>query len=103
MLKDSLSFQLSSRAPLKGKKMKTLILETKERSAKRQSMTLLALILKSSNACHKNCENKNLKTKIVVPFIYPSFTLISVLIFHFYQFYFKNKILSRIANINDGY
>ena len=43
------------------------------------------------------------KTKIVVPFIYSSFTLISTLIFDFQHLHFKNKILSRIANIYDGY
>ena len=64
MLKDSLSFQLSSRAPLKGKKIKTLILETKERSAKRQSMTLLALILKSSMHVIKIVKTKIWKQKL---------------------------------------
>ena len=53
--------------------------------------------------CNENCENKSLKTKIVVPFIYSSFTLISTLIFHFHHLQFKNKILSRIAIIYDGY
>ena len=51
----------------------------------------------------KIVKNKNSKTKIVVPFIYCPFTLISTLIFHFQQLHFKNKILSRIANIYDGY
>ena len=64
MLEGSLSFQLSSRAPLKGKKMKTLILETKERSAKRQSMTLLALILKSSMHVIKIVKTKIWKQKL---------------------------------------
>ena len=53
--------------------------------------------------CNENCENKSLKTKIVVPFIYSSFTLISTLIFHFHQLHFKNKILSRITHIYDSY
>ena len=39
----------------------------------------------------------------MVPFIYSSFTLISTLIFHFHHLHFKNKILSRIANIYDDY
>ena len=53
--------------------------------------------------CKENCENKNSKTKTVVPFISPSFTLISTLIFHFHQLHFKNKILSRITHIYDSY
>ena len=52
--------------------------------------------------CNENCENQNLKTKIVFPFP-SSFTLISTLIFHFHQLYFKNKTLSRITNIYDSY
>ena len=44
MLEDSLTFQLPSLALLKGDK----IPEKKDRSAKCQSMTLLALIFKSS-------------------------------------------------------
>ena len=100
MLEDSLTFQLPSLALLKGDK----IPEKKDRSAKCQSMTLLALIfMKSSMYVIKIVKNKNSKTKIVVPFIYSSFTLISTLIFHFQQLHFKNKILSRIANIYDGY
>ena len=102
MLEDSLTFQLSSLASLKGEKMKSLK-KRKVRSAKCQSMTLLALIFKSSMYVIKIVKNKNSKTKIVVPFIYSSFTLISTLIFHFQQLHFKNKILSRIANIYDGY
>ena len=51
----------------------------------------------------KIVKNKNSKTKIVVPFIYCPFTLISTLIFHFQQLHFNNKILSRIAYIYDGY
>ena len=103
MLEDSLIFQLFILAPLKGKKNENLDAPKKERSAKCQSMTLLALIFKSSMYVIKIVKNKNLKTKIVVPFIYSSFTLISTLIFHFQQLHFKNKILSRIANIYDGY
>ena len=51
----------------------------------------------------KVVKNKNLKTKIVVRFIYCSFTLSSTLIFQFQQLHFNNKILSRIAYIYDGY
>ena len=76
ILEDSLTFQLSSLAPSKGEKMKTLIPEKKDQSAKCQSMTLLALIFKSSMLI-KVVKNKNSKTKIVVSFIYSSFTLIS--------------------------
>ena len=39
----------------------------------------------------------------MAPFMYVFFNLISTLIFHFYHLHFKNKILSRIANIYDGY
>ena len=99
MLEDSLIFQLSILAPLKGKKNENLDAPKKERSAKCQSMTLLALIFKSSMYVIKIVKNKNSKTKIVVTFIYSSFTLL----FHFHQLHFKNKILSRIANIYDGY
>ena len=56
--------------------MKTLIPEKKDQSAKCQSMTLLALIFKSSMLI-KVVKKKNSKTKIVVSFIYSSFTLIS--------------------------
>ena len=48
MLEDSLIFELPSLAPLKGKKNENLDPRKKERSAKRQSMKLLPLILKSS-------------------------------------------------------
>ena len=65
-------------------------------------MTSLVLIFKSSMYVIKIVKNKNSKTKILVPFIYSSFTLISILIFDFHQLHFKKKILSRIANINDG-
>ena len=51
----------------------------------------------------KNTKNKKSKTKIVVPFIYCPFTLISTLVFHFQQLHFNNKILSRITYIYDGY
>ena len=78
--------------------MKTQIPEKKDRLAKCQSMTLLALIFKSCIYVMKI-----VKTKIVLPFIYSSFTLISTLVFHFYQLHFKNKILSRITNIYDSY
>ena len=84
ILEDSLTFQLSSLAPSKGEKMKTLIPEKKDQSAKCQSMMLLALIFISSMYEIKIVNNKNSKTKIVVPFIYSSFTLISTLIFHFH-------------------
>ena len=83
--------------------MKTLTPEKKDRSAKCHSMTLLALIFKSFMYVIRIVKNKNSKTKIVVPFIYSSFTLISTLILHFDQLHFRNKILSRIANIYDGY
>ena len=79
--------------------MKTLTPEKKDRSAKCHSMTLLALIFKSFMYVIRIVKNKNSKTKIVVPFIYSSFTLI----FHFHQLHFKNKILSPVANIYDGY
>ena len=59
---------------------------------------VLVLIFNSSMYVIKIVKNKNSKTKIVVPFIYSSFTLISTLIFHFQQLHFKNKILSK-----DGY
>ena len=49
----------------------------------------------------KIVKNKNLKTKIVVPFIHCPFTLISTLAFHFQQLHFNNKILLRIAYIYD--
>ena len=66
-------------------------------------MTLIALIFKSSIYVTKNVKNKNSKTKIMVPFIYFSFTLISTLIFYFQQLHLKNKIFSQIAHIYDGY
>ena len=103
MLEDSLTFQLSSVASLKEKQRKLRSLKKKKRSAKCQSMTLLALIFTSSLCVIKIVKNKNSKTKIVVPFIYSSFMLISTLIFHFHQKHFKNKILSQIANTYDGY
>ena len=53
--------------------------------------------------CNENCENKNSKAKIVVPFICSSFTLISTLIFHFHQLHLKNKTLSRITDMHDSY
>ena len=77
--------------------------EKKDRSAKCQSMTLLTLIAESSMYVKKIVKNRNSKTKIVVPLIYSSFALIPTLIFHFQQLHFKSKILSRIANIYDGY
>ena len=66
-------------------------------------MTILAMIFKSSMYVIKIVKNKNSETKFVVPFRCFSFTLISTLIFYFHQLHFKNKILSRIANIYDGY
>ena len=76
MLEDSLTFKLSSLAPLKEKrKNENLDARKKERSAKCKSMTLLALILKSSMHVLKILYYKNSNTKIVVPFIYSSFTL----------------------------
>ena len=98
MLEDSLTFQLSSLAPSKKKKNENLDSRKKDQLAKCQSMTLLTLIFKSSMYVMKI-----VKTKIWGPFIYPSFTLISTLIFHFHQLHFKNKILSRITNIYDSY
>ena len=103
MTDDSLTFQLSSLVPFKGEKNENLDPRKKDQSAKCQSMMLLALIFKSSMFVTKIVKNKNQKTKIVVPFIYSSFSLISTVIFHFHQLYFKNKILSRIANIYDDY
>ena len=66
-------------------------------------MTLLALIFKSSMYVTKIVKNKNLKKKNCGFFIYSSFSLISTLIFYFHQLHFKNKILSRIANIYGSY
>ena len=51
----------------------------------------------------KIVKNKNSKAKIVLPFIYCPFTLISTLIFDFQQLHFNNKILSRIAYRYYGY
>ena len=51
----------------------------------------------------KIVKNKNSKAKIVLPFIYCPFTLISTLIFDFQQLPFNNKILSRIAYRYYGY
>ena len=100
MLEDSLTFKLSSLTPLKEENWKLRSpKKKKDRSAKCQSMTLLALIFISSMYVIKTVK-KNSKTKIAVPFIY---FLICSLIFHFHQLLFKNKILSRIANIYDGY
>ena len=99
MLEDSLTFKLSSPAPSKGENWELRSTKKKDRSAKCQSMTLLALIFISSMYVIKIVK-KNSKIKIAVPFIY---FLISSLIFHFHQLLFKNKILSRIANIYDGY
>ena len=48
--------------------------------------------------CKKNCENKNCGSFYIFLLYF-----ISTLIFHFHQLHFKNKILSRIANIYDGY
>ena len=59
MLEDILTFQLSSLAPLKGKKNENLDPRKKDQLEKCQSMTLLALIFKSSMYLMKN-----LKTKI---------------------------------------
>ena len=58
-------------------------------------MTLLALIFRSSM-----CVIRIVKkiTKLVVPFLYSSITLISTLIFAFPSITFQNKSLSRIAN-----
>ena len=64
MLQDSLTFELSSLSTLKRKKNENLDPRKKGRSAKRQSMTLLAL--KSSMYVLKI-----VKTKIVFPFIFP--------------------------------
>ena len=55
MLEDSLIFQLFILAPLKGKKNENLDAPKKERSAKCQSMTLLALIFKLSVYVKQNC------------------------------------------------
>ena len=66
MLEDSLTSELSSLAPLKGeKKGKLRSPKKKDQSAKCQSMTLLALISKSSMYVTKIVKNKNLKKKIV--------------------------------------
>ena len=47
MLEDSLTFQLSSLAPLKGEKNENLDPQKKDRLAKCQSMTILVSIFKS--------------------------------------------------------
>ena len=83
MLQDSLTFKLSSLAPLKRKKNENLDPRKKERSAKCKSKTLLALILKSSMYVLKI-----VKTKIVVPFIYSSFTVVN---FPFPSITFQNQ------------
>ena len=91
MLEDSLNFQLSSLAPLQGKKIETLDPRRKEQSAKCQSMTLLVLIFKSSMHIKEIIKTKIQKQKLGSLFIYSSFTLISTLIFHFHQLHCKNK------------
>ena len=101
MLEDSISFQLSILESLKRKKWKFRS-RKKNWSAKCQSMTLLALIFKSSIYVIKNGKSKIRKQKLWF-LIYSPFTLISTLVFHFHQLHFKNKILSQIANMYDGY
>ena len=64
MLEDSLIFQLFILAPLKGKKNENLDAPKKERSAKCQSMTLLALIFKSSMYVMKIMKTKIRKQKL---------------------------------------
>ena len=64
MLEDSLTFQLSSLAPLKGKKKKTYIPQKKERLAKCRSMTLLALLFKLSMYAMKIVKTKIRKQKL---------------------------------------
>ena len=64
MLEDSLTFQLSSLAPLKGKKNENLDPPKKERLAKCQSMTLLALLFKSSMYVMKIVKTKIRKQKL---------------------------------------
>ena len=100
MLEDSLTFELSSLAPLKEKKNENLDPRKKERSAECKSMTLLALILKSSVYVLKIVKTKILKQKLWFLLYIP---LLHLLIFHFHQLHFKNKILLRIANIYDDY
>ena len=73
VLEDSLTFQLSNLAQEKKRKLRS---PPKKQSAKYQSLTLLALIFKSSMYVIKI-----VKTKIQK-----------------HQLHFKNKILSRIAN-----
>ena len=65
MLEDSLTSQLSSLAPLKGeKKGKLRSPKKKDQSAKCQSMTLLALIFKSSMYVMKIMKTKIRKQKL---------------------------------------
>ena len=56
--------------------------------------------------CNKNCEKQKFENKNCGSFyiflIYFNFYFL-FLYFHFCQLHFKNKILSRIANIYDGY
>ena len=64
MLEYSLTFQLSSLAPLKGKQNENLDPPKKDRLAKCQSMTLIALIFKSSMYVMKIVKTKNRKQKL---------------------------------------
>ena len=74
MLEDSLTFELSSLAPLKGKNEK--LRPSKKRVISKTSIyDVISVNFKIVYVCTKNCENKNSKTKIVVPFIYSSFIL----------------------------
>ena len=103
MLEDSLTFELSSLAPLKGKKNENLDPPKKERSAKRQSMTLLALILKLSMYVLQIVKTKIRKHKLwFLLYIAPLYFNFNVN-FPFPSITFKSKILLQIANIYDGY
>ena len=82
MLEDSLSFQLSSLAPLNGKKI-NLDPPTKRAISKMSINDVISVNFYIAHIC---------KTKIAVAFIYSSFTLIFTLIFHFHHLHFKNKI-----------
>ena len=64
MLEYSLTFQLSSLAPLKGKQNENLDPPKKDWLAKCQSMTLIALIFKSSMYVMKIVKTKNRKQKL---------------------------------------
>ena len=74
MLEDSVTFELSSLAPLKGKKYKRRFPQ-KRAISKTSISDVVSINSQMTYVCNKNCKNKNSKTKPVVPFVYSPFIL----------------------------